>query len=326
MKNLFIIDTYPSTKIQQDLLIECIDKLKNVGFDIMIVSHKSIPEESQKKVNYVIFDSDNTFLPSYKTPFFWLDILDSTFRVFNSGHALAITRNMQNALLMAKSEGYEFFYFLEYDVIIEKSDMDKLLNLRNNMISQGKKMIFFEPEDFYDCNSHVYETLFFGGDVNYLLSKFLPPKNIDEWDKLQMGYTLELAFYEKLSKYSEDFLIIPTHSDQFLSNSDVNLYRYGLMVCEMLYNHSNPHRPIFLIHQVNINPQNYIIKIYQDGVMILENLIFGGFWWFREFDLDGSEIKVDIYLHNEIQDTKYYIMDNNILDRIILKGDVISKP
>ena len=60
--------------------------------------------------------------------------------------------------------------------------MGKLLDLRDTMITQNKKMIFFEPADFYECNSHVYETLFFGGDVNYFLSKFIPPKNIEEWE------------------------------------------------------------------------------------------------------------------------------------------------
>ena len=325
MKNLFIIDTYPSTKKQQVLLDRCVDKLKNFGFDIMIVSHISIPEEIQKKVDYVIFDSDNSFLPSDKTPFFWLSLFGNRFRVFNSGHTLAITRNMQNALLMAKSNGYDFFYFLEYDVLIEESDMGKLLDLRDTMITQNKKMIFFEPADFYECNSHVYETLFFGGDVNYFLSKFIPPKNIEEWENLQMGYTLEVAFFEKLSQYSDDFIIIPSHSDQFLTNSEVNLFRYGLMVSEMLYNHNNPLRPVFLIHQIDINPQEYIVKIYQNNDLIFEHALFGGFWWFREFDLDNSDVRIDIYLHNELQETKHYKMNEGLLDKIKLKGDVFAE-
>lgn len=322
MKNLFIIDTYPSTEEQKKLLIDCINRLSNVGFDIMIVSHISIPEEIQKMVNYVIYDTDNSFLPGERTPFFWVNLFNNIFRVFNSGHSLAITRNMQNALLMAKSAGYDFFYFLEYDVLIDDVDLEKLINLKNTMQDNGKKMIFFEPENFYECGSHVYETLLFGGDVNYLLSKFLPPKNIQEWDSLGMGYTLELAFYEQLSKYTEDFLIVPEHSSEFLGNSNINVYRYGLMISELLYNHNEPNKPVLLLYKSFNNPQDYEIKIYHNDVMIYETIMCGGCWWVKEFETNGSNLKIEIYLHGELQETKNYELNSELLDKIILKGDI----
>jgi hypothetical protein len=319
---LFIIDTYPSTEEQKKILIECINRLSNIGFDIMIVSHLPIPENIQRLATYYIYDSDNTFLPSEKTPFFWVTLFDKIFRVFNSGHSLAITRNMQNALLMSKSAGYDFFYFLEYDVLVDELDIDKLLNLKNEMKNEGKKMIFFEPENFHEFGSHVYETLLFGGEVNYLLSKFLPPKNIEEWDSLGMGHTLELAFYEQLSKYSEDFLIIPEHSSDFLYNSDVNVYRYGLMISDLLYNHNDPNKPILLLYKLFHNQQDYKIKVYHNDSMIHETVMCGGCWWFKDFELDDSILKIEIYLHGELHETKIYILDENINDKIILKGDV----
>jgi hypothetical protein len=325
MKNLFIIDTYPSTEEQKKLLINCIDRLSNVGFDIMIVSHTSIPEDIQKMVNYVIYDTDNSFLPGERTPFFWVNLYESNYRVFNAGHSLAITRNMQNALLMAKSVGYDFFYFLEYDVLINNTDIVKLLDIKDTMNNEGKKMIFFEPDDFYECGSHVYETLLFGGEVEYLLSKFLPPKNIEEWNKLSMGYTLELAFYEQLSKYSDDFLIIPTHSYKFLNESDINVYRYGLVISELLYNHDNPQKPILLLFKSINNPQEYYFKVYHNQNIIFDSALCGDCWWVNQFDIDGSEVRIDIYLHNELEGSKHYILTDEILDKIILKGDVKSK-
>lgn len=324
-KNLLIIDTYPSTKKQKELLIDCINRLNNIGFDIMIVSHIPLPEEIQKKVNYVIYDSDNTFLPGDRTPFFWINLFENVFRVFNSGHPLAITRNMQNSLLMAKSLDYDFFFFLEYDVLIGETDIEKLLGLKNSMTNEGKKMIFFEPYNFYECGSHVYETLLFGGDVNYLLSKFLPPKNIQEWDNYNMGYTLELAFYEQLSKYSEDFLIIPQHSSEYFNNSGVNIYRYGLMIAELLYNHTEPIKPILLLYQSHNTPQNYFVKVFYDNILIYETSLGGGTWWIKDFHINDSEVKIEVYLHDELQETKLYKLNNELLDKIILKGDVKSK-
>lgn len=322
MKNLFIIDTYPSTETQKNLLIDCINRLSNIGFDIMIVSHLPIPENIQKLSTYYIYDSDNTFLPGERTPFFWISLINNIFRVFNSGHSLAITRNMQNALLMAKSARYDFFYFLEYDVLVDELDIDKLLNLKTVMKNEGKKMIFFEPKNFYESGSHVYETLLFGGEVDYLLSKFLPPKNIQEWDYLGMGYTLELAFYEQLSKYSEDFLIVPEHSSDFLSNSDINVYRYGLMISELLYNYNDPNRPMLLLYKSFYDPQDYEIKVYHNNSIIYETVMCKGCWWIKEFETDNSNLKIEIYLHGELQETKNYHLNLELLDKIILKGDV----
>lgn len=323
-KNIFIIDTYPSTEEQKKLLSDCVDRLLNIGFDIMIVSHTSIPEEIQKKVNYVIYDSDNSFLPGERTPFFWVSLFESNCRIFNAGHSLAITRNMQNALLMAKSVGYDFFYFLEYDVLISESDIEKLLRLKDNMINENKQMIFFEPENFYECDSHVYETLLFGGYVDYLLSKFLPPKNIEEWDKLGMGYTLELAFYEQLSKYSEDFLIIPEHSHQYFNQSEINVYRYGLVISELLYNHDNPNNPILLLFKSINNPQEYHFKVYHNENILFDSNLCGDCWWMNQFEIDGSDVKIEIFLHNELEESKCYKLTDKILEKIILKGDVKS--
>lgn len=322
MKSLFIIDTYPSTDIQKDLLRDCIERLKKTEFDIMVVSHLPIPKEIQEMVDYVIYDSDNSFLPGEMTPFFWVTLFDNMFRVFNSGHTLAITRNMQNSLLMSKSLGYEFFYFMEYDVLFDEKDLTKLVDLKNEMVVNNKNMILFEPHDFFECGSHVYETLFFGGKIEYLLSKFLPPKNLDEWIDLRMGYTLEVAFYEKLSGYSEDFVVIPEHSSTYFNHSDINVYRYGLMVSELLYNHNEPESPILLLYKLRSDIQDYLIKVYLNDTLIHEMPMCGGCWWVKDFKIDGSTIKLEIYLSGELQETKYHILDENINNKIILKGDV----
>ena len=322
MKSLFIIDTYPSTDVQKQLLIDCISRLKKTDFDIMVVSHLPIPSNIQDMVDYVIYDSDNSFLPGEMTPFFWVTLFGNMFRVFNSGHTLAITRNMQNSLLLSKSLGYEFFYFLEYDVLFDDQDLIKLVDLKNQMISENKSMILFEPHDFYECGSHVYETLFFGGNIDYLLSKFIPPKNLDEWIESKMGYTLEVAFFEKLSGYSEDFIIIPEHSSTYFNHSDINVYRYGLMVSELLYNHNEPDTPILLLYKSRSDIQEYHIKVYLNDTLIHEMPMCEGCWWVKDFKIDGSVIKTEIYLGGELQEIKTYHLNDDINDKIKLKGDV----
>jgi hypothetical protein len=59
MKNIIIIGTYPNDSYKLDMLNDCINRVKPLGYDIMIVSHYPIPEEIQSKVNYVLYDSEN---------------------------------------------------------------------------------------------------------------------------------------------------------------------------------------------------------------------------------------------------------------------------
>lgn len=322
MKNIIIIDTFISNERQNNLLLDCIDSVKKTGYDIMVVSHSVISEEIQKKVNYFLYDNDNTFLPSEITPFFWVNILNNQFRIFNPGHALPICRNITNSLMFAKSLGYEFFYFMEYDIIFNDSDLQILTELRDNMYLDNKSMVLFEPSDFYECGSHVYETLLFGGNVEYFLSKFKPPINLDEWLDFKMGHTLELSFYEKLSKNSNDFLIIPEHSSNFFKNSEVNVYRYGLVVFDLIYNHNQPDRPLLLLYKSTDDNQEYVIKVFLNEILIHEMNLCQGCWWFRDFIIDGSSIRIESFLNGEKHKIKEYTLNKNINSIITMNGDV----
>ena len=106
MKNLFIIDTYPVSPKQEEILIECIEKLKFLKWDILLVSHLPIKTEIQEMVDYLIYDKDNTFLPSSITPFNWFEIGENLkVKILNGGHTLQICRNMFNSI---KSETLTF--------------------------------------------------------------------------------------------------------------------------------------------------------------------------------------------------------------------------
>ena len=96
MKKLFIIDTYPKTEKQIQLLKDCINSVTPIGWDILIVSHYPIPTEIQNMVTYSIYDKNNLFIPENITPHIFSFNESFDFKVYLSGHALAITINMFN--------------------------------------------------------------------------------------------------------------------------------------------------------------------------------------------------------------------------------------
>ena len=138
MKNLFIIDTYPVSPKQEEILIECIEKLKFLKWDILLVSHLPIKTEIQEMVDYLIYDKDNTFLPSNITPFNWFEIGGNLkVEILNGGHTLPICRNMFNSIKFAEDNYYDFFFFLEFDNLFSESDLlkfnDKYSKYRNKL-------------------------------------------------------------------------------------------------------------------------------------------------------------------------------------------------
>jgi hypothetical protein len=64
MKKIIILDTYPSTKEHLECLNECIDRLSGKGYDLMITSHYPVPLHIQEKVDYYLFDKENTMTPN----------------------------------------------------------------------------------------------------------------------------------------------------------------------------------------------------------------------------------------------------------------------
>lgn len=325
MERLVIFDTYPSGQKELEILEKSIVSFRRYGWDTMIVSHLPIPEELAKKATYVIYDSHNSMLPAQYTPFYWMDRESFIVEIYNAGHTLAICRNMNTALHLAKALKYDQFIFTESDVIMHPEDLQKLNGYLEDMTAQDKKMIFFKPEDYRDCNSYVYETLLFAGDVNYFLDTFVPPLNVQDWLDTPMGYTLELSFFERFSHDEDKFLIINDHSSVIFDKSDVNLLRYGLFNCEMLHNETSPDEPVlFIMNSLIINERRHI-DILVDDVFQTSTQLHKGMYWFKSYNTEGNKVTVNVYNEDKtyLYFTKSFMLSKN--NTFNLKGTFKSK-
>lgn len=325
MERIVIFDTYPSGQKELEILEKSITSFKRYGWDTMIVSHLPIPEELAKKVTYVIYDSHNSMLPAQYTPFYWMDRESFIVEIYNAGHTLAICRNINTSLHLAKALKYDQFIFTESDVVMHPEDLQKLNSYLNDMTAQGKKMVFFKPEDYRDCNSYVYETLLFAGDVNYFLDTFVPPLNVQEWLDTPMGYTLELSFFERFSHDEDKFLIINDHSSVIFDKSDVNLLRYGLFNCEMLHNETSPDEPVlFIMNSLIINERRHI-DVLVDDVFQTSTQLHKGMYWFKSYNTDGNKVTVRVYNEDKsyLYFTKSFTLSKN--NTFKLKGVFKSK-
>lgn len=329
MKRAIIIDTYPSGAREFEILTQCIDSVKPLGYDIIITSHLPIDVEICKKVQLVVYDSNNTFLPPERTPFFWYKSHLFDVHIFNAGHTLPICRNMRNGLQLAKSLGYDEFIFTESDVVFSLEDLNKLKDLIDKMSEEGKTMLFFRPEEYRDCeNSYVYETLIFGGNINYFLNTFNPPKDISDWDLLNMGYTLELSFYEQFSFDESKFLLVNDHSSRIFTTSQVNISRYGLFNCDVIFSEKYPDEPVLFIMHSLVNPEPKYLEIYKDGSLVYSSYLYQSTYWFDSYKFDNSEIIVKVYDADNKEYlfmSKSFTLSNSNIDTFKQKGIIKFK-
>lgn len=295
MKKIFIISCYPSTEKQQKILSDCIKILKKTDFKILVVSHKSISEEIQDSVDYFIYDKDNSFLPQEISPFTYNHNDSFNVRVNYPGHSICITRNMFNSIKFVNEYKFDFFYFMEFDCLFSDEDLNILVELSDKMLNENKKMVFFKPPEYKAEGSFVYETLLYGGVPSFFLEKFKPPTNIDEWSRNNMRLTLEHTFFEKFFENEHEYIIINEHSSNYFKSSEINVFRYGSFICEILFNESNPDTVVLYIenHFYNKTPKKVIIK--ENDVIIEEREFCLGCWYYRTYNLNNIIVSVEIY-------------------------------
>jgi hypothetical protein len=324
MKKIFIVDAYPSSPAKMNTLCDCIRVLKKTDYAIMVVSHCPVSEEVQYLADYVVYDKNNLMLPSNLTPFHVSQTDFFYAYIFHSGHSLAITRNMKNALSLTISEGYDFFFFVEFDCIFSDGDLLKLLQLQQQAEKGDKKMIFFKPEGFREQGSYVYETLLFGGDPTFFINRVSLPRTVEEWMQESISTTLELEFYKKLNYREFDYLIIPDHSHNYFSESVINKYRFGAMTVEFLENKDEPNTVMLFMSNANYVKSAKKVRVYHNGDMVDEKEIVPTGWAFRTYDLGDTTMIVRVEVLDVdtdiIEEEREFFINKNAYEQIRQRG------
>lgn len=303
MKKAIIIDTYPNTKEHLDCLEECIGKLKDKGYDLIVTSHLPIPVNIQNNINYMVYDTNNMLLPKNMSPYRWVSTDAFFLKIEKNGHSVAICRNMNNGISLVKSLGYEFFIFMEADNIIHEEDFNRFEIIRMDMFENEKEMFFFKYKQGGD---DAYETLIFGGTPHYFIEKAMLPLNADayvEWisnfvskDGIFGSRTLEHSFYCKFDD-TERILEIDGTSRHILKNSIINKYSLDDYLCEVVPNNINDSFVLFL--------KNFGDKAVNFMVNGSENILQPRVWSYKFLET-GCDISVVILENGEIVGSKIF--------------------
>ena len=217
MENIIIIGTYPNEPYKEELLKECINRIKPLGFAILLVSHYPISTSIQEIVDYVFYDKQNNLVSSQLTPKFGLRNEDFVLQMSGNGHILTVSTNIVNGVKVANSLNYTNFIYMEYDNIFEFDDLFKLGSLLKSTLTLKKKIFFF---NHLVENIPIYETLIFGGVVKYFIENISLP--LTEDDLKNEAISLERWIYSQQKNFQDNLYLIPQSSKSYFSKSEIN--------------------------------------------------------------------------------------------------------
>lgn len=142
-KELFLITTYAPDSLRRGMLRDFINSINKDLFDIMVVSHSSIPEDIIDNINYFIYDSKNDLLTDVEfkyTMFYNADsfkVVSTENRPFN--HTLAALKLVTLGLSTARNEGYEKVHCIEYDTELQ-SDQEFI---ENSQLLEEHSLVYY---------------------------------------------------------------------------------------------------------------------------------------------------------------------------------------
>jgi FkbM family methyltransferase len=317
---IFIIDTYATTNVKLNILRDCIKSIKPLQCPIMVVSHCTLPEDIVSSVDYHLYDADNRFNVSHNYAY---DVNEDFTIVENTilSHEFPIIKSIRLALNCAKSLGYEYFYFCEFDHKYSEKGIEQIRSLENQMIEQEKELVFFHPKDaaFGDVVGEYYETSFFIGKTDAFLNQFNSyfPNDIDVYNEnfaSQFPNCLEYFFYKCFNKTKS--LLISKYAKDYFYNSTINVSSYQNIRYDIL---SDEEKNVYFIITIN-DLIDYEFEILFSDKKI-DSFIFENNKKYKIAKLsDSCTIKVNVYENKKFVETKLIEYDKNELETYSKNG------
>ena len=207
MKEIFLILTHVSDKIQENQLRNLVYKLKENNKTVFIATHSYITEDIIKMCDYYLYDSDNHLVPNYKTSGNWFYgckdfVVETWFNTFNYyNYSVPYSKSLYNGLSLSKQSEYDIAHILVYDT--DFTSLDEFNS--NNEILKEYDCVSYSIKG--DMTQHIGHFVSFNLN-NYSLEEFTFNKSklINELETLENGFMVEKSTYYNLLKPKKHFI------------------------------------------------------------------------------------------------------------------------
>ena len=300
MKNIIIISSYADTDSKKSILFDYIKQLKKLSsFDIMLVSHISVPENILNCVNYFIYDSDNFLLPIEKTPVTWIVYNNIKINILSCRHGYAFIKSVHNGLTFAKSLGYDNFIFSDYDNILGDEDISKIENIPTLLKEHAKKVFIFKDYNGSTSRGYSYESKFFAGEVSYFVDNVPLPNSYEQWINIDpyksSTNVVEDILVSLLNKFEEQLYIVECVVNNYFSNSQFDVCHHYDYKYSVIYNLNDKSKPIFFC----ITPSDGNFELIINNISVLNINCNKGHWLLYYIDVNEQDTELMFKRNNE---------------------------
>jgi hypothetical protein len=254
-KVLVQIDTFIKSKDSEEITIECINRIKNLGFPILLTSHIEIPEYISSMCDYCEVDLNNPLLePDGSVSFLTFDThsFSTSITLTNPDpHAPACLTSLINGARFSKNNGFDFFIRFEYDSIINFEYIEQLKELiKTGSMCKGfvftsknwidGKIIMVKSEDYINLFDKQINT---GDDyIRFTLDEGIP---------IHDQRHLQCVQYQILEKYILNLMVqIPTFIlvNKFLDNNIIKIKTKEVGIFRPAFINNEPNKFAIICH------------------------------------------------------------------------------
>ena len=311
MKDLILITSYCETEEKIDILRNLVNQINKESdfFDLMIVSHLSIPEDIIKKSNYFFYDYKNELLTDFEllnSPFFKTHVeakpIVSSLLGGQFNTHLTIWRMIITGNKIAESFGYDKIHHIEYDAsIVDFSD------IKNNS----------ELLETYDCVTYKYKEsvtskgIMLGCAQSYKLSTL--DRFMIDLDETGIKSMIRKAEVKSPELFLEHFLhknkngFWKNHTDLEKNGNILNLSAQHkgniLHWCVPFYEESDGRLKFIVWNNEKSDYEPHVKLIYNESVVIDFGIAKKNIWNIRGIDDYHNAKSLMVFLDGELYKT-----------------------
>lgn len=321
-EELIIIGTYPNLKERVELTKECIRILRSLNRKIMLVSHYPVDFETQKLVDFYVYDAHNPLTHhSYYTRFYnyvsGYDVEININALKSSNQSLTVLTNLFNGFKNAKAQGFKRAFYITFDVLIKEADFVSV-DESFKSVKNGKKAFLATLNTPFKKGIQTNGMTF---DVDFFLNTFHDVRESENYNNIcsSLGAQnfLEDYLIKAISKIdTNDYDLVDNSQETFLINSGLgtssNSEYYSIVPVQ---NRENEF--MFYFFSYNLDERKVNVKMSEDSIEFFNTRfqVNKSREYKKDFQFKGKniDIELDFYDGESIyKSEKYSVNSRNI--------------
>jgi glycosyltransferase involved in cell wall biosynthesis len=328
-KEAIIIGTYPNLRERAELTKECIKRLKALNRKIILVSHYPVDFETQKMVDFYVFDAHNPLTHhSYYTKFYnytnGYDVDININSLKGSNQSLTVLTNLFNGYKCAKTNSIERAFYLTFDVLVTENDL-KSIETSFESVRSGKSAYLATLNTPFQKGIQTNGMTF---NVDFFLNTLHDVRNQDEYNRICSEIGCQNFLEDYLMKAiknipTDTYELINNEQETFLLESGLgtssNSEYYSIIPIE-----GEENSFMFYFFSYNLDERKVNIKISEGGTEFFNTRfqVNKSREYKKEIKFSGNTIdfELDFYDGDTIYKSEKYSINSSNLDKYKSSG------